>query len=201
MSTQTAKGSGSTVNDGGTIVQAGAKASDSRITDELTYTRINYAGANYGQKIAGPDTDAIIALGNGSHPAGASQNFLKNTYKPNSGGTFAYVMGDREFLVMNLEKKVSGVASTLLMYSCADFPTCRRSINRRETTRTLIQRTWNWVTGSAGTATVHTDFAGVTGVSSQDHAARPSAALPGELVYLETGYTPEQDDYPATYLW
>jgi len=201
MSTTTAKGSGSTVNDGGTINLAGNKKSDSRITDTMEYGRISYRSGVHGAIVPGPDSDADIAKGHGSQITASTVMLNDGTFQPYTSGTFAHTMGDREFLVYNLTATISGVAQSYgeLLSGCTGGNV--RSIHRRESTVTLLQSSWNWITGVAATNRVETNFAGVGGGSSQDHAARPTSAIPGELVYHETGQTATQDDYPAVYLF
>lgn len=177
------KPSGSTVNKGGTIVKAGNYTSGN-ITQSIDFDKIDLHTGVHGSKVAGPETDTTIADGTDT----------KGTYQPLSTGTFAYKMTAGNFVVRRVATTLSGVASSVLYSGASDWGG-RKSIHKIEQVRTLKQSTWNWITGQATTNTVEINYAGISGTT--DNAARPSRSVPGELVYMETGYTPTQADYSA----
>ncbi len=87
---------------------------------------------------------------------------------------------------------LAGVASNVMRITGADRE--RKALNRLESIRTrrIVLAGWNYATGAALSApTVAVDSFGA------DHAATPSRSVPGEFVYLQTGKTPVQADYPA----
>lgn len=112
------------------------------------------------------------------------------THKPYSAGSFAYQQLAGDYTCFVIATKMSGVSSTRLRSGATDV-SLFRAIPLRETTRRLNITSWNYLTHEAtkGANTGdESDF-------GDDHAARPTDAVPGELVYQYGAPTPKQDDY------
>ena len=142
------------------------------------------------------------------------------TQKAVSGGTYAFTpaakdrtSSDPQFVMMRVAVTLSGASNTVLQSGAGDFN--RRSIHSSQTqfgAKTLTkwaanQFSWvgvasqrhNWISGVPATLAT-TFFWDITDGNASDLAdddALPTLAVPGELVYLETGKTPTQDDYNA----
>lgn len=137
-----------------------------------------------------------------------------------SGGAFAFTpagkdrtSSDPQFVMMRVAVTLGGVSNTVLQSGAGDFN--RRSIHSAQTqfgAKTLTkwaanQFSWvgvanqrhNWISGVPTTLkTTHFwDISDADATDLVDDDALPTLAVPGELVYLETGKTPTQDDYPA----
>lgn len=142
------------------------------------------------------------------------------TQKAVSGGTFAFTpapasrsASDPQFVMMRVAVTLSGASNTVLQSGAGDFN--RRSIHSAQTqfgAKTLTkwaanQFSWvgvanqrhNWISGLPATLkTTHFwDIGDGNASNLVDDDALPTLAVPGELVYLETGKTPTQDDYNA----
>jgi hypothetical protein len=180
MATTTAKGSGVKKNNGGTIAYGG-NVSASGPLSQVGFTTLNFENRFGGSKIPNAETDETIAAGTGT----------TGLYKPFSSGTYAYQVAGK-YLIRGYTTTISGVANTVLQSGASDFGT-RKSIMKIEQFRRTHEATWNWITGQPSTKTAETDYAGQSGTT--DHAARPTRAIPGEFVIMETGTTPSYKDY------
>lgn len=112
------------------------------------------------------------------------------TYKPYSAGTFAYVQQPDAWLAFKTGTKISGVTTTRFQSGATDV-SLFRAIPKKESARRLTITSWNYRTNAATKA-------GTSGDSSsfgQDHAARPTNAVPGEFVMQVGAPTPTQYDY------
>lgn len=113
-----------------------------------------------------------------------------------SGLTFAK-MTTGQYLILGDARQgyIGGVANTALSFPSAENATnVRRIIHRTESkyTRLVVTAGWNYVTGRP------LSEPGVTNTSfGNDDSARPTRAIPGEFVWLETGQTPTQKDYSS----
>jgi hypothetical protein len=141
------------------------------------------------------------------------------TQKAVSGGAFAFTpagkdrtSSDPQFVMMRVAVTLGGVSNTVLHSGAGDFN--RRSIHSAQHlngAKTLTkwaanQFSWvgvagqrhNWISGVPATLAT-TNFWDLTDGDATDlvDANLPTLAVPGELVYLETGKTPTQDDYEA----
>lgn len=152
-------------------------------------------GGNHTEGLVATKTQADIArnLGYGTNMvlavSPATSGHL-GTYKPYSAGTFAYVQQADTWIALKTGTKISGVTTSRLQSGATDV-SLFRAIPRTESTRRLQITSWSYTTHAATKG-------GSTGGSSsfgQDHAARPSNAIPGELVYQYGAPTPKQDDY------
>jgi hypothetical protein len=107
--------------------------------------------------------------------------------------TFAYQMVPGRYIMRKNTSYVNGVANTLLT-SCASDVGIRRSIPKLETTRVYgsgYLTSWDYETG----AITKGANAGQLAAFGNDHAARPTDAVPGELVYKTGAKLPVEDDY------
>jgi hypothetical protein len=181
MSTQAAVSGNTTKNNGGTIKKAG---NANTTTGPITVSRTLMQDAKatpYG---------AQVALSSGS--AGSSGNLGTASALTN----FAYKMVAGRYIMKKNTSYVNGSANTLLT-SCASDVGRRRSIHKLETTRVYgsgYLTSWDYETGAI------TKGANKGQVASfgNDHAARPTSAIPGELTYKTGAKLPVQDDYKPT---
>ena len=181
MATQTATGSGPTRNNGGTIVAAGnVNTTSGPVKVDLSLQEQAVQDDEYGSK---------VVLSSGT--SGSSGNL--GTYTPVSAGTFAYQQVAGTYLMRRQSTTIGGVANTTLNSGASDYGT-RKNPLLLETTRTYgsgVTQSWNYVTG----AITKGGNAGGLASFSNDHAARPTAAIPGELVYMYGAIVPQQADY------
>ena len=112
------------------------------------------------------------------------------TYKPYAAGTFAYVQQPDSWIGLKIGTKISGVTTTRLASGATDV-SLFRAIPRKESTRRLNITSWSYSTHAA-TKGVN---AGDSSSFGQDHAARPTSAVPGEFVFQYGAPTPLQADY------
>lgn len=200
MATTTAKGSGSTVNNGGTVVAGGTLGSDSPMTDVINVNELN-TGSEYGSKVL-VDT-----------ATGASFTDPHGVIKAVSGGTFAYTPAKGTNFLMRAAgdnaSKVNNSASTVLSipggvgtdgnihkivdtrrigaYSDASF-----NVLALPSSGVVPGRTKGTGAGS------DSNFVQVDGsTAATDDAATPTRSIPGELTYMFGGVVPKQDDYKA----
>jgi len=183
MSTQ-AVTSGAAKNNGGVIKKAGNATTTAGSPVTVTRTLMQDAmRTQYG---------AAVSLSSGS--AGSSGN----VGTANAITTFAYRQVAGQYIMKKNHAFINGVANTLLNSCAGDFVGGGHgSISgRTERERALgsgYLTSWDYETGAI------TKGANAGGLISfgQDHAARPSNATPGELVYKTGSQTPTdwQDDY------
>lgn len=204
MATTTAKGSGSTVNDGGTVLGAGNVSADSKITKVLSVADVavsdNYA---YGAK--------VIAK------AGTSQDYsgVATANSAGSGG-LAYFPSpsERNFIVKaagDSASKINNDSVTLLSVVGSDYAGVARHDYKLVSTRKLgsdATASFN-ILARPSTAMVpgRTKGAGAGGVNNYvqvdgttaavDDAASATRSVPGELTYMFGSVVPKQDDYKA----
>jgi hypothetical protein len=165
-------------NDGGTVVFAGA-AAGSRVTNSPDYTEMAGAKPVPGSKVAGPETNATIAAGTDT----------KGTFAPISSGKFAEQEATK-YVIRTAQTRLAQTAYANGVFAGADWGNVRYP-QPKESVRTIHITDWSYITGTATVAGTTTDSFGT------DQAARPTRSVPGELVYLATGKTPTQADYPA----
>jgi hypothetical protein len=112
------------------------------------------------------------------------------TFKPISAAVFSRKPVKNEYLMMGLSTKIAGISNNQLR-SCATDVSLFRAIPLHESTRRLNITSWSYSTGAA-------TFGGSSGALSSfgnDHAGRPTNAIPGELVYQTGSNNPTQADY------
>lgn len=185
----TANGANPQRNSGGTILDGGSTTASSAVTNSLAHGR------------------TFNDRGNG--PRENSGSALQHAAKANSAGSrvFAY-HADGKYVIRRVSDTLTGVSNDVMVSGGSNHP--RRSIHWRgnQFGANLLaghragewrplgigkdhlgtpQRT-NW---SSARVSADENYAGVNGSLSAtaDHAAQPSRAIPGELVYLENHVT------------
>jgi hypothetical protein len=177
------KNNGGTVVMGGNATTTGGGPNGPNVTNVPDLTNIVRNDVYYGSKVPNAETNATIAAGSDTKP----------TYKPISAGTYRN-FPERNFLIRGSTSPttIAGVANTIMQSPGRRGRT--RSIHYLESRRTIRITGWDYATGAATIGSVASDSFG------QDHAARPTASIPGEWAYV-VGKPVTQADYPARYLW
>lgn len=202
MASTTAKGSGSTVNNGGTIVNAGNVSADGPVTKVLDLNDLN-TGSDYGSKV-------VV-----NTATGANFTDPQGVIKAKSAGTFAYTPEPgTNFLLMGAGDtnagQINGSASTVLTIPGG---VSNKSIHKLVTTRqagTYATAAFNVLaTPSSGVVPGRTKGSGAGTVvnyvqaddgstSASDDAATPTRSVPGELTYHFGALArPTSSDYKA----
>lgn len=205
MSTTTAKGSGSTVNNGGTVLAAGT-LSDSPMTQVLNVNDLAKEG-DYGSKVVAHDGTADDYAGVTTAASGLAGGLA---YFPNPQE------GERNFIMMaagDSAAKINNADSTLLTIPGAEYAgVFRDTIHKVVSTRrigayasaefdVLAAPSTAMVPGrtkgsGAGSASNFVQMDGST--AAADDAASPTRAVPGELTYHFGGLgRPTTDEYKA----
>lgn len=186
MATTAAKSAGgSKKNNGGTILWAGNIPSNSPITNGpgLTFMIRSGVGENVA---AGPDTGVSIGLGTATY----------STFKPVSAGVFNAQRAG-QYIIPTVTTQIAGLANTTLLSGASDFG--RNSINRIKDIRItyLYQFQWAQLGNNLGSGVTITPSVKNTANDTlgTDVAATPTRAVPGQLVFLETGKTPTTSNY------
>ena len=202
MASTTAKGSGSTVNNGGTVVNAGNVSADSPVTKVLAVNELN-TGSEYGSTVV-----VNTAVGNGtSDPHGV--------IKAKTSGTFAYTPGKGENFLLRAAGdtnagKVNGSVSTVLTVpggvssksihklvttrQLGTYATASYNVLARPSTSVVPGRTKG---NGAGTVVNYVQADDGTTPASDD-AASPTRSVPGELTYHFGALSrPTSGDYKA----
>lgn len=187
MASTTAKGSGSTVNNGGTVVNAGNVSADSPITKGIDVKDLN-TGTEYGSKV-------VV-----NTATGANFTDPQGVIKAKSAGTFAYTPPRGENFLLRAAGdtnagKINGSASSLLTIPGG---VTNVSIHKLVTTRqlgTYATASFNVLaTPSSGVVPGRTKGTGAGNLvqyvqvddgttAAIDDAASPTRAVPGELTY------------------
>ena len=162
-------------------------------------------------------TDPVVANRGMNLPRLRSSLHLQ---KAVSGGTFAFTpapasrtASDPQFVMMRVAVTLSGASNTVLQSGAGDFSRKSiHSVHHLNGAKTLTkwaanQFSWvgvagqrhNWISGVPATlaTSLFWDISDTGFTSTGATASLPTLAVPGELVYLETGKTPTQDDYNA----
>lgn len=202
MASTTAKGSGSTVNNGGTVVNAGNIAADSPVTKVIAVKDLN-TGSEYGSKV-------VVNTANGA-------NFTdpQGVIKAKSAGTFAYTPPKGENFLLRAAGstnagKINGSSSSLLSVPGG---VTNVSIHKLVTTRqlgTYATASFNMLaTPSSGVVPGRTKGTGAGNLveyvqaddgvtAASDDAASPTRSVPGELTYHFGALArPTTDEYKA----
>lgn len=195
MATTTAKGSGSTVNDGGTIVKAGNVAAGSPVTKALGVSELaDDFGASYGSRVIAQD--------------GSANDGFVGVKKAQSGGSLAYSASSTEWVVRggNVTSTLGGVANDVLVSAASDRngATITDYVNENlKVSRNGLYSDREFdVLAAPSTAMVpgrtKGTGAGSTVTLSNDDAAAPTRAVPGELTYhFGAGTGAVTDEYKA----
>lgn len=197
MSTTTAKGSGSTVNDGGTVLAAGTPSSDSPMTKVLNVNELA-TGSDYGSK--------VVANNGAETPVGYKDPAGVTTAKSAGTGGLAYYpdarAGERNFILKaagDSAAKINNDATTLLTVPGAEYDGVgRETIHKTVSTRRLGTYATASIdvlaVPSSGVVPGRTKGTGAGNASNfvqaddgstaaGDDAASPTRAVPGELTY------------------
>jgi len=184
-------------NNGGTVRKAGNIATDNPITKAMTL-RENLTRKSINTK------NALASSPTSSGNLG--------TVQPLSGGTFGYdppsnVSSSTAVTVIarRVSTTLSGAANTTLQSGASDKG-IRQAVHAYTGNRLLGITSWNAVTGAATKSTTRdglllqaSGIDGTLGRGADDTIAKSTFAIPGELVWIETGKTPTQKDYAAKY--
>lgn len=201
MASTTAKGSGSTVNNGGTIVGAGNVSADSPVTKVIDINDLN-TGREYGSKVV-----VNTAVGNGtSDPQGVIKAVSSGTfaYTPPKGSNFllraagdtnAGKVNGSSSSVLSIPGGVSNVSIHKLVTTrqLGTYATASFNVLARPSTSVVPGRTKGTGAGTEVTYVQADDGS----TAATDDAASPTRSVPGELTYMFGSVTPKQDDYKA----
>tara|TARA_B100001564_G_C20661251_1_gene681629 strand:- start:627 stop:1265 length:639 start_codon:yes stop_codon:yes gene_type:complete len=209
MSSTTATGSGSTVNDGGTVVNAGTVDSNSKITKVLSVSEVNQGVRAYGSVVREKSSA-------GGEKAGVTTS--------KGSGTFAFspsaAAGERNFLIRGAgtedgNNEINNSASTILVIPGSEYD----SIGMRSVTKihaivnstkigNYADRSYDVLAAPSNSALVagrtlgtgagtSSSYATATGSGDVDKASAPPRNIPGELAYMFGSVEPKQDDYKS----
>ena len=202
MSQTTAVSGQPVINDGGTVLNGGNVASDSRITKNITIAdAARYNGNDYGSQV-------VAQVGISGDMAGVQKAVAGGTlaYTPTANGT-----GSENWIMRGVTTKLGGVTNGVLL-SGSDYDGSGPRVNKiHSTVKTQslgVGAEYNMLAVSDGTINPnHTAGSGV-GVDSffvkaddgsttaTDDAANPTRAIPGELTYHFGGLgKPTTDEY------
>jgi|14BtaG_2_1085337.scaffolds.fasta_scaffold00598_10 hypothetical protein len=156
MSTTTAGAShGTTRNNGATVLKGGD------IDTSATVTNAPYEG--------------IVSFRSGKH-GGEPNESSSHNQKAVSAGTWATMVAG-SYVTRKIAETLAGVANTVLLFGNSDYG--RRSIHYKTNRRSYQITDWSYITGAREGVTTSNDAFG------DDHAATPTRAVPGELVYFD----------------
>lgn len=139
-----------------------------------------------------------------SRGVGISRNFLGNVVnslhhnqyqKPLSSGTFnSQVKG--LYIIRRVTTSLAGVANTILQSGAANSR--RRSIHSIQSVRGTTLSAWSFasLTYEGNPVYTWTTYKSLDDLGA-DHAAAPTAAVPGELTYRTGKKLPVNDDYKS----
>jgi len=181
----TYKNNGATVVYGGNATTTGTTINGPNVSNvPFTGVVARQTATPYGSKVPNPQSNAEIAAGTDTSA----------TFQPIAAGNFA-TMDLTSYLMRGSSAQVTlaGVANTLLNSTARRGR--HRSINYKESDRCIHISGWDYATGTATITSVESVSFG------NDHAARPTQAVPGEWQYLVSGNTPTQANYPARTQW
>lgn len=174
MATQTVIGSGSTRNNGGTILYGGTIASTR--WDSLVFST-NIHSHDVPNRLIPASTAHMV--------------------KPLSAGVYGSMEAGK-YVAKILGERIAQTSNTVLQSGASAF--YRMPIKPKESERRIHITSWNAVTGAptyGGSRGNSYDFGNIDSGTFIDQAAHPSRAVPGELVYMVTGNEATLDDYKA----
>jgi hypothetical protein len=179
----TSNSAASPVNDGATIAYGGNISAGTNVTSAPGFDKLSARPSAQIGRLANPETTATIASGLAT----------AGVYKPFSNGTFQFNGGSA---ILRSSSTLSGYSNSTLLSGAADCG--RKSINKMESVRSTTYGTINYVTGQPTTKTnSYSALVGSGYTKLGDDAARPTRAIPGELVISEGSKTPTMADYSA----
>lgn len=170
------------------------------------YTKTSH-GRSVGDIINVTDTNSVVNGPQRITAVPTANTFDTDMPYTSGAGTMTYLLSRGNFATMTagtyVMRKVAttlaGQSNTVLRSGASDFGV-RRSIHKLEHMRTYRVATairagyWNEYNGTWSTAPTSADDASTMGT---DHAATPTLAVPGELVYRSGKPLPVQEDYDA----
>lgn len=171
-------------NNGGVVAYGGnVSANNTAITRVGTFSDYSRTGG-YGSRVPAPNSDATIAAGTDTSTP---------TYQPYSAGNFAKMVAG-QYLGIQISKYMAGVANTILLSGAADFS--RKPFSSKDGKYTTFVSGWSVAQGSDDGPLVWTfTEANKNANFWQDDAVSVSKAVPGSMVFLEDGKTPEIRNY------
>jgi hypothetical protein len=200
MATTTAKGSGSTVNDGGTVVGGGNVPANSPMTKVIGVNELN-TGNRYGSKV-------VV-----NTATGAAFTDPHGVVKAYSAGTFAYTpAAGTNYLLRAAGSNASKVNNVTSSVFATPGGVSQNSINKLVTSRqagTYATAEFNVLAlpssgvvpgrtkGSGAGTVVNYVQADDGSTAATDDAASPTRSVPGELTYMFGSVIPRNDDYKA----
>ena len=180
-------------NNGATVANAG-NVSSTGATNDAGLGVVNGAGHTGGPK----PTEQTGTAGNYSSPGKDGRQTAKGS------GTFAFNAQAGKIVAKRNAETLNGVANTTLQSGGVGKGARENSaIHGIEKYYTLPKYTKNAdgshasTSSAGGVSTNFIDSAGNGSAASSDSAAKPTRAIPGEFVMLETGAIPTQKDYSA----
>ncbi len=196
--------SGVAKNNGSTIVNAGNIPATNKTVNDVGFGVVigdgegRYKGTPGNRKQRTPSAGNFSAFSNGG------------VITAKGSGTFAYDNAKNDFIGMRMTSVINGIANTALLSGGSAKGQFRGSIHGLESYRTLPKYTTNAdgshasTSSAGGSETNYVDSAGNGSTASNDSAANPTRAIPGELVYTGTSKArsgslavPTQADYAA----
>ena len=196
--------SGVAKNNGSTIVNAGNIPATNKTVNDVGFGVVigdgegRYKGTPGNRKQRTPSAGNFSAFSNGG------------VITAKGSGTFAYDNAKNDFIGIRMTSVINGIANTALLSGGSAKGQFRGSIHGLESYRTLPKYTTNAdgshasTSSAGGSETNYVDSAGNGSTASNDSAANPTRAIPGELVYTGTSKArsgslavPTQADYAA----
>jgi len=196
--------SGVAKNNGSTIVNAGNIPATNKTVNSVGFGVIigdgegRYKGNPGNRKQRTPSAGNFTAFSNGG------------VITAKGSGTFAYDGKAGKFIGIRLTESINNVDNSTLLSGGSAKGQFRGSIHALESYRTLPKYTTNAdgsyasTSSAGGSETNYIDSAGNGSTASNDSAANPTRAIPGELVYTGASKArsgslavPTQADYAA----
>lgn len=205
MASTTAKGSGSKVNNGGTVVNGGNVGSDNPMTKNIGLNDLN-TGSEYGSKVvaqngttgdyAGVTTANSAGAGGLAYfPSADDRNFLLR----GAGDTSGKINNSTSTAVSlptSTIRTVNAIHKTVSTRSLGADASTSFDILARPSSAMVPGRTKGAGAGAASNFINPAVAGGLT--AGSDEAASPSLSVPGELTYHFGGLAkPTTDDYKA----
>lgn len=110
-----------------------------------------------------------------------------------SAGTFLSTV---KSIVRRVTATLAGVSNTALVSGGSDHGQ-RRAIHSIESLKVSFLHSWSWTSDSEGNLTYSATVNTTNANFGNDHAARPTYAIPGELTYKGPAPNPVNADYSA----
>lgn len=180
MATTTVIAGQPTKNNGGTLLNAGTIA-DSAFVNLSLATNTDPL-MNYGSKVH----ESVSPASSGN----------VGTFRPLSAGTFGK-MEVGQYVGKIVGVRIAGTDNTFLRSGAAETSD-RTSLHYARGNRRYDITDWSYTTGAAtkgGNEGVLVQYVNPVGGATVAHEPFPTDAVPGELVYMVTGLTADQDDY------